>query len=91
MRSIGIRELRQRASEYLRQVRRGETFEVTDRGKPVALLVPVPAHAGIERLKAEGRIVTSQGDLLEIGEPLPSTPGVPLPSEALLKARADER
>src|SRR5680860_37507 len=35
MRSIGIRELRQRASEYLRLVASGETVEVTDRGRPL--------------------------------------------------------
>ncbi len=41
MRSIGIRELRQQASKHLRDVERGETIEVTDRGRPVALLVPI--------------------------------------------------
>ncbi len=42
MTSVGIRELRQRASEYLRRVAAGETIEVTDRGRPVALLTPIP-------------------------------------------------
>lgn len=42
MRSIGVRELRQNASKYLRDVKRGETVEVTERGEPVARLVPVP-------------------------------------------------
>ncbi|HCO03412.1 MAG TPA: prevent-host-death family protein, partial [Actinobacteria bacterium] len=34
MASVGIRELRQRASELLRRVEAGETIEVTDRGRP---------------------------------------------------------
>ena len=38
---IGVRELRQHASRYLARVRLGETFEVTERGRPVARLVPV--------------------------------------------------
>jgi prevent-host-death family protein len=38
---IGVRELRQHASRYLALVARGEPVEVTDRGRPVALLVPV--------------------------------------------------
>lgn len=39
---IGIRELRQRASEILRRVREGqEEYVVTWHGRPVALLVPV--------------------------------------------------
>src|ERR1700730_2002733 len=41
MRRIGVRELRRHASRYLRDVQqRGATIEVTDRGRPVALLVP---------------------------------------------------
>lgn len=39
MESIGVREIRQNASAYLRRVRAGETFQVTDRGTPVAVLV----------------------------------------------------
>jgi prevent-host-death family protein len=41
MRRIGVRELRQHASRYLALVARGEPIEVTDRGRPVAMLVPV--------------------------------------------------
>jgi prevent-host-death family protein len=39
---IGVRELRQHASKYLNRVAHGETIEVTDRGRPVARLVPTP-------------------------------------------------
>jgi prevent-host-death family protein len=39
---VGVRELRQNLSVYLRRVRRGETLEVTERGNSVALLDPVP-------------------------------------------------
>jgi antitoxin (DNA-binding transcriptional repressor) of toxin-antitoxin stability system len=35
MKTIGIRELRQRASVVLREVEGGVSFEVTDRGRPV--------------------------------------------------------
>ena len=38
MTSVGGRELRQRASELLSLVERGEVIEITDRGRPVALL-----------------------------------------------------
>ncbi len=49
MREIGIRELKQRANEILRQVREEqETFTVTYRGKVVAKLVPV-VDASIEQ------------------------------------------
>jgi prevent-host-death family protein len=91
MRKIGIRELRQQASRFLRDVERGETFEVTDRGRPVALLVPVRNGDRIESLLASGRLVEAAGDLLELGEPLEPARGALLPSEALARARADER
>ncbi|MBA2426827.1 MAG: type II toxin-antitoxin system prevent-host-death family antitoxin [Actinobacteria bacterium] len=53
MRSIGIRELRQRASEYLRLVESGETVEVTDRGRPIAMLVPIPADDALDVCKRQ--------------------------------------
>ena len=46
MQRIGVRELRQHASRYLAMVARGERVEVTDRGRPVAMLVPVQASYG---------------------------------------------
>ena len=45
MHRIGVRELRQHASRYLALVARGEPIEVTDRGRPVAMLVPVRGAA----------------------------------------------
>ncbi|TEU17599.1 MAG: type II toxin-antitoxin system Phd/YefM family antitoxin [Anaerolineales bacterium] len=41
MESVGVRELKDRLSHYLRAVRQGESVMVTVRGKPVARLVPV--------------------------------------------------
>lgn len=49
MERIGIRELRQHASRYLRRVQLGESLEITDRGRPVALLVPVRADSWEDR------------------------------------------
>jgi prevent-host-death family protein len=91
VRSIGVRELRQQASKYLREVEEGETIEVTDRGRPVALLVPVPRASRIEQLTVSGRLVPGAGDLLELGEPLRPIAGSPLPSDVLAETRADER
>ena len=38
---IGIRELRQEASVHLRAVADGAEFTITDRGRPVARLIPI--------------------------------------------------
>lgn len=58
MERIGVRELRQHASRYLDKVKAGETVEVTERGRLVALLVPPPTEiTARERLIAEGRLI----------------------------------
>lgn len=41
MQMIGVYELKTRVAEVMRQVRTGERFTVTHRGRPVGLLVPV--------------------------------------------------
>lgn len=41
MKTIGVRELRQHASRYLEEVAGGESIEITDRGHPIARLVPI--------------------------------------------------
>jgi prevent-host-death family protein len=91
MRSIGVGKLRQDASQYLRLVQAGETIEVTDRGRPIALIVPIP-ESNYERMIREGRIIPAKnpGGLRNL-KPLPPTPGVPLPSVLLEQDRADER
>jgi prevent-host-death family protein len=91
MRSIGVRELRQHASRYLREVERGETIEVTDRGRPVAVLSPVSDTHPLEELTRTGRADPPVGDLLDLGPPLEPTPGAELPSRVLARLRADER
>jgi prevent-host-death family protein len=91
MMTIGIRELRQHASRFLRLVEQGETVQVTDRGRPVALIVPVPSTGPIEALEVAGRLERGRGDLLDLGDPLPPAEGVALPSAVLARARDDER
>jgi prevent-host-death family protein len=55
---VGVRELRQNLSVYLRRVKAGETLEVTEHGRPVARLAPTrdAVLSPYERMKAEGRI-----------------------------------
>jgi prevent-host-death family protein len=93
MERIGIRELRQHASRWVRRAAAGESFEVTDRGRPVARLEPLPPPSlhGVALLEAEGRISEADGDLLALGPPLEPKPGIKLPSEVLAELRAHER
>lgn len=57
MKAVGVAELRQNLSRYLRRVEQGERLVVTDRNRPVAELGP-PATTGpaLDRLIAEGRV-----------------------------------
>lgn len=91
MATIGIRALRQRASEVLRRVERGETIEVTDRGRPVARLVPPAGGSPIERLRALGEIDPATGDLDDLPDPLVLARGAEPPSRVLARLRQDER
>ena len=55
---VGVRELRQHFSVYLERVVGGERLDVTDRGRVVAMLIPIPPAATlVERLVAEGRAI----------------------------------
>lgn len=91
MATIGIRAIRQNASAYLRRVEAGETIEITDRGRPVALWVPLRRRKGIARLEAEARLSVAAGDLLDLGPPLAKRARRPAPSAALDGQRREER
>jgi prevent-host-death family protein len=91
MASVGVRELRQRASELLRRVERGETIEVTDRGRPVAILSPLPAGNRLERLRVLGELEPATGLLADLPAPLALPLRQERPSSTLARLRRDER
>jgi prevent-host-death family protein len=87
---VGIRELRQNLSVHLRRVRAGVTLEVTEHGRPVAVLAPLPQPTtALARLIASGRATPAKGDLLKLGVP-PGRPSTRA-SDALRELRRDER
>jgi prevent-host-death family protein len=88
--SVGVRELRQRASDLLRLVEQGATVEITDRGRPVALLTPLPTGTPLEQMRAAGEVEPATVDLDDLPEPL-DLPDVESPSAVLARLRRDER
>lgn len=56
MAEAGIRDLRDHLSRYLERVQAGEELTVTDRGRPIARLVPVEGPHTFDRLVAEGLV-----------------------------------
>ena len=87
-RRVGVRELRQNLSKYLRRVERGERLEVTEHGRPVAVLAPLGEPEGpLARLVAAGRVTPPRTYLLDL---LPPRAKVSTrTSEALLAERAE--
>jgi prevent-host-death family protein len=71
MERVGVRELRQNLSVYLRLVKEGESLEVTEHGHPVAVLTPLrePQRA-YDRLVAEGVIRPATASFDDIPPPL---------------------
>ena len=90
---VGVREIRQNLSRYLTRVEAGESFEVTDHGRPVARLSPVGVTRSptLERLAAAGWLILGTGEnLADLGDPIPIGDG-PTASEILDDLRRDVR
>lgn len=90
---VGVRELRQNLSVYLRRIQAGETFTVTDRGTPVARLTAAPAKQQglLERLVAEGKVISPRrpGGMRDMPPPVPRAAGAPSLQEVFDEQRAE--
>jgi len=86
---VGVRELRQNLSVYLRRVKEGEALEVTEHGRTVARLVPARGHESVlDRLIAEGRATRGRGRLDDL--PMPEGPVTDAGSRAIREQRRDK-
>jgi prevent-host-death family protein len=86
--SVGIRDLKNRLSDVLRRVRGGETIAVTDRNRPVALLVPLrpkPTERTLRQLVEAGRLSWAGGKPVGATNP-PTVRGAPV-SDAVIEDR----
>ncbi|MBI2829260.1 MAG: type II toxin-antitoxin system prevent-host-death family antitoxin [Acidobacteria bacterium] len=66
MKTVGVRELKNRLSEYLRHVRSGEGVLVTDRGEVVAELTP-PGNAATDASVPPGLVALAKRSLVTLG------------------------
>jgi prevent-host-death family protein len=98
MRTVGIRELKNSLSEYLRRVRSGESVLVTDRGEIVAELTP-PARGSSDSSVPAGLLALAKRGLATLGSaadaslyrPLPRKERAKLTSAQLLDAERGSR
>lgn len=80
MASIGIRNLKNQLSRYVRRVAAGERVQVTDRGRVVAELVPPSGGPSGTRSRYEELVeVGLVRPALERGDPLADMPALALP------------
>jgi len=78
MQRVAARELKNRLGRYLKEVRRGRSLVITDRGKPVAQLNPVSENSGgatelmaiLKTLETQGKLRLPTGPLRKF-RPLP--------------------
>ncbi len=92
MNQVGVRELRQNLSRYLVQVKAGESFAVTERGREVARLTPSgPADSPIARLAAERGATMPRGDLVSRARNSDLPPAAGPPSLEVLDEMREER
>lgn len=92
MERVGVRELRQNLSRYLSEVKEGESFVVTERGREVARLSPSgPQDSPIARLVAERGATMPRRDLLELAASSARGPAPGPPSIEVLEEMREER
>lgn len=89
MRTVGIRALQQNASSVIAEAVAGETVVVTDRGRPVAQITPLPG-GGLKAMERAGLVRKRTRRYRDLPPPPPAAPGRPL-SEILDEMRDDER
>lgn len=87
---VGIRALQQNASAVVARAAAGEIVDITDRGRPVAQLVPV-VPGRLAALVAAGLARPAKRRLGDLPPPLPRVEGQPTLGELLAEMREDER
>lgn len=78
MKTVGVRELKNRLSEYLREVRAGEHVLVTDRGEVIGELSP-PGQVAADASVPAGLLVLAKRGILTLGSPAADQPYPALP------------
>ena len=90
MKQVGVRALKQNASAVVAEAAAGEAAVITDRGRPVAQLMPL-STGRLEALVAAGRARWPTRSLADLPPPAPRGRGQRALSAVLEEMRAAER
>lgn len=87
---VGIRALQQNASAVVARAADGEIIEITERGRPVAQLIPITGSELATIVRA-GLARPARLRVADLPPPLPTSDGGRSLTDLLTEARADER
>ena len=48
MKTVSVRELKAKLTHYLRDVKKGNSVAITERGKSIAVLMPIDSHSDLQ-------------------------------------------
>ncbi|WP_322779926.1 hypothetical protein [Frankia sp. Cas4] len=87
---VGVRELQHNTARVIEKIKDGQTVEITERGRLVALLVPPgPSHKARDELIAAGVLHPGRGGLAG-WQPLAARPEIPPLSQILADMRDED-
>ncbi len=86
MSEVGIRVLKQNASAVVAKAAAGEVVTITSRGRPVALMTPIP-KSRLQELIDAGLVTAATRDIADLPDPIDG----PSLSEVLAEMREEER
>jgi len=90
MKTVGVRALKQNASAVVADAASGEIVTITDRGRAVAQLIPLPASR-VEALVAAGRARPPKRSLAKLGAAPRRRRGEAVLSSVLAEMRDEDR
>lgn len=86
---VGLRELKAKLSAYVERAASGEIVRITDRGRPRAVLMPLPTADRVETGLAERWIRRGSNHRPGPFEPAEPRPGTPTTDELLTADRGE--
>ena len=92
MSTVGIKELKNRLTQYLRRTKNGQEVVVTERGKPIALIKPIQSVERTASLEARLAGLAAEGLVtLPTRKPLKKLRLIKVSGPAISKTILEER
>jgi prevent-host-death family protein len=89
--SVGSKQLRRHLGAYLQLAREGSAVQITDRGRPVACLIPAQSRKASEEADRLARLVARGAVRLGSGRFFRGKPAKLKPGPSIVEMLAEER